>query len=65
MEGEAGAFLEPIAIAYLLAIAAALIVSVTVAPALSALLLGHHSDAPPESGVTKWLHESVRRWSPS
>lgn len=39
MEGEAGAFLEPIVLAFLLAIASALIVGLTVAPALSVMLL--------------------------
>ena len=40
LSGTAGAFLEPIALAFLLAIAAGILVSLTVAPALSALLLG-------------------------
>ena len=44
MEGAAGAFLEPIALAYLLAVTAAVVVSLTVAPALSVFLLADVSD---------------------
>ena len=52
MEGEAGAFLEPIAIAYLLALAAAILVSVTVAPALSVFLLSNATDRMQEGSLT-------------
>lgn len=46
MEGEAGAFLPPIALSYLLTIGAALIVSLIVTPAMTALLL---EKAPPDT----------------
>ena len=52
MEGEAGAFLEPIAIAYLLALTAAILVSVTVAPALSVFLLSNATDRMQEGSLT-------------
>ncbi len=43
MDGAAGAFLEPIALTYVLATVAALLVGLTVAPALSVLLLANTS----------------------
>lgn len=58
LEGVAGAFLEPIAVAYLVAIISAFLVSLTVAPALSVLLLsGDHSgdrSSPAEAAVQSW-----------
>jgi Cu/Ag efflux pump CusA len=55
MEGEAGAFFPSIAWAYLAAVAVALIVSLTVAPALSLLLLrNRHAQ---ESGTVARLKE--------
>ncbi|MGH8902284.1 MAG: efflux RND transporter permease subunit [Egibacteraceae bacterium] len=57
MEGEAGAFLPPIAVTYLVAIAASMLVALTVTPALGMLLL---ANAPRhlgrrESPVVRWL----------
>jgi len=62
MEGEAGAFLEPIALGLLLAIGSALLVSLTVAPALSVLLLGNA--AVPESQVSRRLRSGYQRLAP-
>ena len=55
MQGVADAFLRPIVQAYLLAIAAGLIVSLTVAPALSVLLLAGHANLAGHSRFTGWL----------
>ena len=55
MQGEAGAFLEPIALAYLLAVAAGLVVSLTVAPALSVFLLAGSSGGSRQSRFSGWL----------
>ena len=55
MQGEADAFLRPIVQAYLLAIAAALVVSITVSPALSVLLLAGHPNLSGHSRFTGWL----------
>jgi Cu/Ag efflux pump CusA len=57
MEGEAGAFLEPIALAFLLAAGAAVLVSLTVAPALSVFL------APPPGSLREApLGRRLREW---
>ena len=55
MQGEADAFLRPIVQAYLLAIAAALVVSITVSPALSVLLLAGHANLSGHTRFTGWL----------
>jgi len=55
MAGEADAFLKPIVQAYLLAVAAALVVSITVAPALSVLLLEGHVNLSGHTRFTGWL----------
>ena len=55
LEGEAGAFLPPIAGAYLLAIGASIVVAVTVTPALGMMLLGSGSRETRESPVAAWF----------
>ena len=65
MEGEVGAFFPAIAWAYLAAVAAALIISLTVAPALSHLIL--RSSHAPESGTVirlKGAYSKRRKASP-
>ena len=52
MEGRPGAFFEPLATAYALAVAAAMLVAVTLTPAL-ALLVFSHSPAGVESAVVR------------
>ena len=54
MEGEAGAFLPPIAASYLLAVVASIVVAVTVTPALGMMLLGDPSRERRESPVARW-----------
>lgn len=56
-QGEADAFLKPIVQAYLLAIATALVVSLTVAPALGVLLLAGQSGPPRNSRFAVWLSD--------
>ena len=65
LEGEAGAFLEPIALAYLLAIGTAIVVGLTVAPALSVFLLANGSPATGESSIGVRIREWYRGFAPS
>ena len=63
LEGLAGSFFRPLALSYVLAIAASLVVALTVTPALSLMLLPRavaHREAPP---VT-WLKARYRRMLP-
>jgi Cu/Ag efflux pump CusA len=64
LEGEAGAFLEPIALAYLLAIAAAIIVGLTVAPAISVFLLANGSPETVESPFSIRIREWYGGFAP-
>ncbi len=65
LEGLPGAFFRPLAIGYVLAILASLVVAMTVAPAMSLLILtrGHSSDHEPP--LTRWLkipYRAVLPW---
>jgi Cu/Ag efflux pump CusA len=63
MEGTAGAFLPPLALSYVLAVAVSMLVALTVTPALSMLLL---APAPPEtrqSPVVLWLRRRYDKMS--
>ena len=64
LEGEAGAFLEPIALAYLLAVAASLIVGLTVTPALSVFLLSNGSPGVDQSKLGVRLRDWYRSLVP-
>jgi Cu/Ag efflux pump CusA len=55
MEGVAGAFLPPLALSYVLAVAVSMLVALTVTPALSMLLLPPAPPEPRESPVVRWL----------
>jgi Cu/Ag efflux pump CusA len=55
MGGIAGAFFEPLAIAYLLAVVASMVVALTVTPALSLMLLGKTAGLERESPIAVWL----------
>ena len=64
LEGLAGSFFRPLALAYVLAISASLLVALTVTPALSLMLLPqseHQRDAP----LVAWLKARYRRILPS
>ena len=63
LEGLAGSFFRPLALAYVLAISASLLVALTVTPALSLMLLPqseHQRDAP----LVAWLKARYRRILP-
>lgn len=60
LNGIAGAFFRPLAIAYLMAIFASLIVALTVTPALCYLLLTGDGDRPQES---RWAHALHQRYA--
>jgi CzcA family heavy metal efflux pump len=55
MEGLAGAFFRPLAMAYVLAILASLVVALTVTPALSYMLLTGRAAERPEAPLSRWL----------
>ncbi len=60
LEGLAGAFFRPLAIAYVLAIMASLLVALVVTPALSLMLLPGHGGATHEPPLTRWLKVPYR-----
>jgi CzcA family heavy metal efflux pump len=55
MGGVSGAFFEPLALSYLLAVVASMIVGLTVTPALGMMLLGKGTQSVGESPVAVWL----------
>lgn len=55
MGGVSAAFFEPLALAYVLAVAASMLVALTVTPALSVLLLRNAPRAPQDSPLARWL----------
>jgi Cu/Ag efflux pump CusA len=64
LRGEGGAFLPPILLSYLLAVAASMLVALTVTPVLAAMLL---ANAPPRrsaSPVPGWLGRAYDRIAP-
>jgi CzcA family heavy metal efflux pump len=56
MEGLSGAFFQPLALSYVLAIGASMLVALTVTPAMSALLLRNASLESRESPLVRVLH---------
>ncbi len=62
LEGIAGSFFRPLALAYVLAILASLVTALTVTPALSYMLLtghhGRHKDAP-LTRLLRWMYRGV------
>ncbi|MEO6320932.1 MAG: efflux RND transporter permease subunit [Polaromonas sp.] len=57
MGGVAGAFFEPLAVAYLLAVGASMVVALTVTPALSLMMLGKTAGRERESPIAVWLSD--------
>jgi Cu/Ag efflux pump CusA len=60
LRGEGGAFLPPILLSYLLAVAASMLVALTVTPVLAAMLLGNapaRRPAPPLSGRLRLTYD--------
>jgi CzcA family heavy metal efflux pump len=65
LEGLAGSFFRPLAQAYVIAIAASLLVALTVTPALCLLLLPQQAHRSQSDGAfVKWLKRGYRRWLP-
>jgi len=64
LEGLAGAFFRPLALAYVLAILASLVVALTVTPALALLLLRDRVRHD-EPRAVAWLKARYRRWLPA
>ncbi len=60
LEGLAGAFFRPLALAYVLAILASLVFALTVTPALAYMLLTGRSSHRPEPPLTRWLKRLYR-----
>ena len=65
MQAEAGAFLPPAAIAYLLATVASILVALTVTPALSMMLLAGEPANRPDSPVVRSIRRGYDRIAPS
>ncbi len=63
LPGLSGAFFQPLALSYVIAILASLVIALTITPALALMLMRggrRHGDAP----VVKWLKERYRRVLP-
>jgi CzcA family heavy metal efflux pump len=58
MEGLSGAFFQPLALSYAIAIGASMVVALTVTPAMSYLLLRNVPLEHRESPLTRWLQRS-------
>ena len=61
MEGRPGAFFHPLALAYALAVTTSMVIALTVAPALSVLLLSRGSIAPREAPALRRLASPLDR----
>jgi Cu/Ag efflux pump CusA len=61
MTGLQGSFFAPLALSYILAIMASLLVALTVTPALSYLLFGKGIQTPHEPWVQRWLKAVYRK----
>ena len=59
VSGLFAAFLKPLALTYLLALAASMAVALTVVPPLAALLLSGHGPEPSEARLTTWLQRNL------
>src|SRR5438067_1156635 len=60
LEGLSGSFFRPLALAYVLAIVASLLVALTVTPELSLMLLTGAAERRRESPVVHWLKAGYR-----
>jgi CzcA family heavy metal efflux pump len=61
LEGLSGAFFQPLALAYVLAVLASMLVALTVTPALALILLGGEHSARRESPLARWLQRGYER----
>ena len=64
MDGVAGGFLPSIAVSFGLAIAASMVVALTLTPALGVLLLSNAPLGRRESPVVRWLHQQYEKIFP-
>lgn len=58
MEGRPGSFLSPLALGYVLAVLASMIVALTLTPALTSMLPTHLDDAPPRR-LSQWYGDKL------
>src|SRR5262249_55027016 len=65
LEGLAGSFFRPLALAYVLAIMASLLVALTVTPAMSLMLLGGRTHDRAEAPLTKLVRSLYRAVLPA
>ncbi len=61
MSGLAGRLFSPLAVAFVLAVLASLVVAVTITPALALVLLATHPPAESEPRLTRWVKDRYRR----
>jgi Cu/Ag efflux pump CusA len=61
IEGTSGLFYRPLALSYVLALAASTVVALTVTPGLSLVLLANAPLAPRESPLIRWLERAYDR----
>jgi Cu/Ag efflux pump CusA len=64
LRGEGGAFLPPILLSYLLAVAASMLVALTLTPVLAVMLLANAPLRRPASPVSGWLERGYDRLAP-
>src|SRR5262249_30558488 len=64
LTGLQGSFFAPLALAYVLAVLASLVVALTVTPALSLAVFSGHLPADPEPRLQRWIKGGYRRWLP-
>lgn len=60
LDGLSGSFFRPLALAYVLAVLASLVVALTVTPALSLMLLPGAADRGRDAPLTRWLKKPYR-----
>jgi len=65
MDGQPGAFLPPIAVSYLIAVAASMVVATTLTPALGLMLMSNGPAESRESPVARWLRRGFNRTAPA
>ena len=62
LEGLSGAFFRPLALSYVLAIFASLVIAITLTPALSLLLLTGHRSRSKEPRLVTRIKSGYQRW---
>ncbi|PPC95967.1 MAG: acriflavin resistance protein [Methylotenera sp.] len=62
LNGIAGSFFKPLALAYISAIAASLVVAMLITPAMAYFLLKEDKSAHEDTKLAAWLHGHYRQW---